>query len=95
MKVSKKSKYQTHEKPKRRKKPNALKERSFRIFQHPLLRNIKKLKVEKNLVKKNSTPKKVSQCRKTERGTLRDFSTSILSQNIKKLKGDPLGKFFF
>ena len=26
----------------------------------------------------------VSQCRKTERGTLSDFSTSILSQNMKK-----------
>ena len=30
---------------------------------------------------------KVSQCRKTERGTLWGFSTSVLSQNIKKLKG--------
>ena len=27
--------------------------------------------------------------------TLWDFSTSILSQNIKKMQGDPLGKFFF
>ena len=33
--------------------------------------------------------------KKTERGTLWDFSTSILSQNIKKCRGDPLGKFFF
>ena len=33
----------------------------------------------------------VSQCRKTERGTLWGFSTFILSQNIKKLKG---GKIF-
>ena len=32
----------------------------------------------------------VSQCRKTERGTLWGFSTSILSQNIKKMQGDPL-----
>ena len=32
-----------------------------------------------------------AQCRKTERGTLWGFSTSILSQNIKKLKG---GKSF-
>ena len=40
--------------------------------------------------------KKISQCRKkTERGTLWDFSTSILSQNIKKMQGDPLGKIFF
>ena len=38
---------------------------------------------------------KVSQCRKTERGTFWDFSTSILSQNIKKIQGDPLGKIFF
>ena len=36
--------------------------------------------------------KKVSQCRNTERGTLWGFSTSILSQNIRKLKG---GKFLF
>ena len=36
---------------------------------------------------------KISQCRKkTERGTLWDFSTSILSQNIKKMQGDPLRK---
>ena len=33
--------------------------------------------------------------KKTERGTLWDFSTSIPSQNIKKLKGDPLGKNLF
>ena len=32
--------------------------------------------------------KKVSQCQKTETGTLWGFSTSILSQNIKKLKGE-------
>ena len=40
---------------------------------------------------------KISQCRKkTEGGTLWDFSTSILSQNIKKMQGgDPLGKIFF
>ena len=35
---------------------------------------------------------KISQCRKTERGTLWGFSTSILPQNIKKLKR---GKFYF
>ena len=41
----------------------------------------------------NASPRraKVSQCRKTERGTLWGFPTSILSQNIKKLKG---GKTF-
>ena len=39
---------------------------------------------------------KISQCRKKlKRGTLWDFSTSILSQNIKKMQGDPLGKNFF
>ena len=42
---------------------------------------------------------KISQCRKTkkktERGTLWDFPTSILSQNSKKLKRDPLGKNCF
>ena len=54
--VSKNSKYQTHEKPKRRnwcagcplaRAPGALKEGSFCIFEHPLLPNIKKLKDEK------------------------------------------------
>ena len=39
---------------------------------------------------------KISQCRKkTERGTLWDFSTSILSQNIKKNAGRPFGETFF
>ena len=39
---------------------------------------------------------KISQCRKKLKGgTLWDFSTSILSQNIKKMQGDPLGKIFF
>ena len=40
---------------------------------------------------------KISQCRKKLKGgTLWDFSTSILSQNIKKNAGrDPLGKIFF
>ena len=33
---------------------------------------------------------KVSQCRKTERRTLWSFSTSILSQKIKKLKGEKI-----
>ena len=48
---------------------------------------------EKNFSKKITYSKKwtewrakVSQCRKTERGTLCGFSTSILSQNMKKLK---------
>ena len=34
--------------------------------------------------------------KKTERvGTLWDFSTSILSQNIKKMQGGPFGEIFF
>ena len=33
--------------------------------------------------------------KKLKGGTLWDFSTSILSQNIKKMQGDPLGKNFF
>ena len=39
---------------------------------------------------------KISQCRKKLKGgTFWDFLTSILSQNIKKMQGDPLAKFFF
>ena len=39
---------------------------------------------------------KVSQCQKKLKGvTLWDCSTSNLSENIKKLKGDPLVKSFF
>ena len=39
---------------------------------------------------------KISQCRKKLKGgTLWDFSTSILSQNIKKMQGTLWGKFFF
>ena len=33
--------------------------------------------------------------KKLKRGTLWDFSTSVLSENSNKLKGDPLGKNFF
>ena len=33
--------------------------------------------------------------KKTERGGLWDFSTSILSQNIKKCRGEPFGENFF
>ena len=36
--------------------------------------------------------KKISQCQKNWKGGLWDFPTSILSQNSKKLKGDPLRK---
>ena len=39
---------------------------------------------------------KISQCRKKLKvGTLWDFSTSILSQNIKKLQGGPFGEKIF
>ena len=44
---------------------------------------------EKKLRKKSHNAKKL------KRGTLWGFSTSILSQNIRKLKGDLLGQFFF
>ena len=43
---------------------------------------------------KTNFSKKSHNAEKTERGALWDFSTSILSQNIKKLKGDPLVDFF-
>ena len=33
--------------------------------------------------------------KKTERGTLWDFSTSILSQNSKKIEGGPFGEKFY
>ena len=39
---------------------------------------------------------KKSQCRKKlQGGTLWNFPTSILTQNIKKMKGGPFGEFFF
>ena len=51
-------------------------------------------KIEEN--KNFHFQEKISQCRKKLKGgTLWNFSTSILSQNSKKMKGDPLGKFFF
>ena len=43
---------------------------------------------EKNFLKKSHNAEK------TERGTLWDFSTYILWQNIKKLKGDSFGENF-
>ena len=76
----KKKEYQTHEKPKRRncrarcppaRAPGALKGGSFRIFQHPLLQNIKK--IEGGPFGEKNFRKKMSQCRTC------DFSTSILS----------------
>ena len=38
--------------------------------------------------------KKFQIAEKTERGTLWNFSTCILSENIKKLKRGPFGEFF-
>ena len=41
-------------------------------------------------MKKKTVFEQVSQCRnKLKRGPLWDFSTSILSKNIKKMMGDP------
>ena len=53
---------------------------------------MKKLKKTKIIIfgKKSHNAEK-----KLKGGTLRDFSTSILSQNIKKMQGDPLEKNFF
>ena len=45
--------------------------------------------------KKNFSEKSLTMPKKLKGETLWDFSTSILSQNIKKLKGGPLEKFFF
>ena len=52
-------------------------------------------KIEEN--KNFHLREKISQCRKNLKGgTLWDFSTSILSQNIKKKQGGPFGeKIFF
>ena len=54
------------------------------VAKHQKIEGGKYLFSEKNL----TVPKK------TVRGTLWDFPTSILTQNSKKLKGDPLGKNF-
>ena len=42
----------------------------------------------------NKLEKSLTMPKETERGTLWDFSTSILSENIQKFKGDPLVNFF-
>ena len=39
--------------------------------------------------------KSLTMPKKLKGWTLWEFSTSILSQNVKKLKGDPFGKIFF
>ena len=44
---------------------------------------------------KKKLEKKSHNAEKTERVDLWGFSTSILSQNIKKLKGGPFGENFF
>ena len=60
----------------------------FGIFTHPFCCKISK-KLEGDPLEKKNLEKKVSQCRKTERGTLWDFSTYILLQNIKETGGGP------
>ena len=62
----------------------------FRIFKHPLLQNIKKLKgglwEEKNF----------RNCQKIEKGGPSGiFKHSFCRKTSKKLKGDPVGKFCF
>ena len=67
---------------------------SFTVLEN---RKFLKKKFEKITYSKKWTEwrAKVSQCRKSERGrTLRGFSTSILTQNIKKMQGDPSEKIF-
>ena len=57
-------------------------------------RNFFEKKFRKNYILKKWTEwrAKVSQCRKTERGDPLGFSTSILSQNIKKNAGGLFGE---
>ena len=61
----------------------------FEVFQHPFCR-----KTWKNWRKKFFYfREKISQCRKKLKGgTLWDFPTSILSQNIKKMQGGPFAE---
>ena len=58
----------------------------FGNFKHPICCKTSKKLMGRPFGEKNFFRKIVSQCRKTERGTLWGFSTSILLQNIKKLK---------
>ena len=79
----KNSKYQTHEKPKRRNW--RAKRGMLSHFLISIVAKHQKIERKKNLMKKFP---KVSHCRKKLRGgSLWNFSTSLLSQNIKKLKG--------
>ena len=50
-------------------------------------------KIEKK-TKFSFSRKNLTMPKKTERGTLWDFLTSILSQNIKKMQGGPFGEKF-
>ena len=63
-------------------------------FSSILSQIIKKIEGGALLVKKILS-KKSHNAEKTKRGTLWDFSTSVLSKNSKKLKGGPFGKIFF
>ena len=47
------------------------------------------------LVKKNFLKESLTMPKKLKGGTLWDFSTSVLSENSKKLKGGPFGEIFF
>ena len=100
MKVSKNSKYQTHEKPKRpnwrARCPLAGPRRARRGTHSQFLTSIvaKHQKIEGGPFGEFFFGKKSHNAEETERGTLWDFSTSILSQYIKKLKGALWGIFF-
>ena len=59
---------------------------------HSVAKHEKKIEENKNF----HFRQKISQCRKKLKGgTLWDFLTSILSQNIKKNAGGPFGEIFF
>ena len=63
---------------------------------HPICRkSSKKIEGGAHLVKKKVFEKSLTMPKKLKGGTLWDFSTSVLSENSKKLKGDPLWKNFF
>ena len=68
---------------------NAQKAQSI-LFEKTNIHSVEKLQLSKKLKGRpfggKQILKKVSQCRKTERGTLGGFSTSILSQNMKKIE---------
>ena len=78
--------------------PGALKGGLFRNCQH-FCRSWRGFVAKHQKIEKWKTfyfRKKISVPKKTERGTFWDFSTSILSQNIKKNAGGTLwGNFFF